>query len=151
MAAAFSGVMPLARYLAVGMSVGLGSDVAAGPDLSIWSAMRVGAYSQNAWRIWTHEELPVLGPLDWLRLATLDGARALGLDDVTGSLEVGKEADLVVVDPAATAAIPDDGGLAEVIDALDDPSLLVSRLIFRATPAMVRATYVRGRRLATSA
>ena len=78
------------------------------------------------------DTLPVLAPLDWLRLASLEGARALGLADVTGSLEEGKEADLVVIDPSATAAIDDDGGLAEVRDALADPSLLVSRLMFRA-------------------
>jgi guanine deaminase len=142
-----SGVMPLARYLTAGLSVGLGSDVAAGPDVSIWTAMRVGAYTQNAYRVMTPDPTPVCAPLDWLRLATLDGARALGVDGVTGSLEAGKEADLLVVDPAATEAVPGDGGIREVLEALDEPSLLVSRLMFRAAPGMVRAAYVRGRRL----
>ena len=146
-----SGVMPLARYLRAGLSVGMGSDVAAGPEVSIWSSMRIGAYCQNAWRVMLDDTLPVLAPLDWLRLASLEGARALGLADVTGSLEEGKEADLVVIDPSATAAIDDEGGLAEVRDALADPSLLVSRLMFRANAAMIRGTYVRGRRLASSA
>jgi len=146
-----SGVMPLARYLAAGLSVGMGSDVAAGPEVSIWSSMRIGAYCQNAWRVMLDDETPVLAPLGWLRLASLEGARALGLADVTGSLEEGKEADLVVIDPSATAAIDDEGGLPEVREALEDPSLLVSRLMFRASSTMVRATYVRGRRLATSA
>jgi guanine deaminase len=94
-----SGVMPLARYLAAGLSVGMGSDVAAGPEVSIWSSMRIGAYCQNAWRV----------------------------------------------------MLDDEGGLPEVRDALDDPSLLVSRLMFRASSTMIRGTYVRGRRLATSA
>ena len=145
-----SGVMPLARYLEAGLCVGLGSDVAAGPDVSIWMAMRVGAYTQNAYRVMTSDPRPVCGPLDWLRLATLEGARALGLDGVTGSLEAGKEADLVVVDPAATEAVPGDAGLAEVIEALDEPALLIGRLLFRAVPGMVRGAYVRGRRLAAS-
>jgi guanine deaminase len=79
-----SGIMPLARYLEAGLSVGLGSDVAGGPDQSIFEVMKVGAYAQAALRTVAGETRPLLGPLDWLRLATLDGARALGLDGVIG-------------------------------------------------------------------
>jgi guanine deaminase len=135
-----SGVMPLARYLEAGLVVGLGSDVAAGPDLSIFTAMRVGAYTQNALRVVRGDPQPVLGPLDWLRMGTLEGARVLGIEDAIGSLEAGKEADLILVDPSTTAPIPG----AEVDD---DPTALVSRLIFRAHPSMVRGAWVRGRRL----
>ena len=82
----------------------------------------------------------VLSPLDWLRIGSLGGAHALGLDDIIGSVEVGKEADLIVVDPSFAAPLagqpPDD-------DAAD----LASRLIFRSHPDMVRAAFVRGRRL----
>ncbi|HKG56549.1 MAG TPA: amidohydrolase family protein [Candidatus Limnocylindrales bacterium] len=134
-----SGVMPLARYLEAGLSVGLGSDIAAGPDLSIFAAMRVGAYTQNALRVVAGDARPTLAPLDWLRMGTLDGARVLGLDSAIGSIEPGKEADLVVVDPELTAPLP---GVAA-----DDPADLMSRLIFRAHPSMVRGAWVRGRRL----
>jgi guanine deaminase len=135
-----SGVMPLGRYLEAGLPVGLGSDVAAGPDLSIFAVMRVGFYAQNARKVAGVEAGPVLGPLDWLRLGSLDGARALGLGDVTGSLEAGKEADLIAIDPAFVAPLA--GGPAD-----DDPTDLASRLIFRGHPDMVRAAWVRGRRL----
>jgi guanine deaminase len=135
-----SGVMPLGRYLEAGLSVGLGSDVAGGPDLSIFAVMRVGFYAQNARRVAGLEDGPVLAPLDWLRLGSLGGARALGLDAVTGSLEVGKEADLIAVDPSFVA--PLEGQVPD-----DDPADLASRLIFRAHPDMVRAAWVRGRRL----
>ena len=68
--------------------------------------MRVGFYAQNARRVAGVGEGPVLGPLDWLRLGSLGGAEALGLGDVIGSLEAGKEADMIAVDPAFTCAHP---------------------------------------------
>ena len=139
-----SGTMPLSSYLASGVGVGLGSDVAAGPDPSIFRAMRVGAYVQNARRVAELDSAPILGPLDWLRLGTLDGARVLGLEDAIGSIEVGKEADLIAIDPAFTDAL--EAGAAPPAD-LSDPADLLSRLIFRSHPGMVRAAWVRGRRL----
>ena len=136
-----AGVMPLGRYRRAKLSIGLGSDVSGGPDASMFSVMRVGAYSHMARRLLTDDDPEVLAPLDWLRLGTLDGARTLGVDDVIGSLETGKEADLIVVDP--TLSLPLDGQAPD-----DDPADLASRLIFRAHPDMVRGAWVRGRRLA---
>ena len=140
-----SGVMPLSRYLAAGLVVGLGSDVAAGPDPSIFGAMRVGAYTQNALRVVRETGDPVLGPLEWLRMGTLEGARALGLAGEIGSVEEGKAADLIIVDPALTEPMPGVGG--PLTDDRDDPEALMSRLIFRAHPSMVRGAWVRGRLL----
>jgi guanine deaminase len=139
-----SGLMPLARYLKAGIGVGLGSDVAGGPDLSIFGAMRIGAYAQVARRAAGLNDGAALDPLAWLRLGSLGGAAALGLADVTGSLEPGKDADLIVVDPAVTDPLRDGDG-ADWEPA--DPADLVSRLIFRAHPEMVRGAWVRGRRL----
>jgi guanine deaminase len=137
-----SGTMPLARYLGTGIAVGLGSDVAAGPELSLFSVMRAGAYTQRVLRINGEQREAPLGPLDWLRLGTYDGARALGIQDEVGSLEAGKQADLIAVDARLTS--PLDTFLSDVPD---DPSDLVGRLIFRPHPAMVRAAWVRVRRL----
>ena len=138
-----AGVMPLARWQAAGLTVGLGSDVSGGPELSLFAVARVGAYAQMARRALVGDEGVILDPLGWLRLATLDGARALGLDDAIGSLEVGKEADVIAVDPDFVAPLPG-------FDARDeDPADLLSRLLFRAHPGMVQAAWVRGRRLST--
>ena len=134
-----SGAMPLARYLAAGLSIGLGSDVAGGPDLSLFSVMRAGAYVQSGLRTIRGDREAVLRPLDWLAMASLHGARALGIEHVVGSLEPGKEADFIAIDPRLTAPIPGDQ--------TDDPSDLISRLIYRARPDMVRGAWVRGRRL----
>jgi guanine deaminase len=138
-----AGIMPLSERLAAGLVVGLGSDVSGGAELSLFGVMRTGAYAQQARRTLAGDDAPALGALDWLRLGTLDGARALGLDDAIGSIEVGKEADLIAIDPRRTAPL---GGGAEEPE-LADPERLVSRLIFRADPSMVRAAWVRGRSL----
>ena len=65
----------------------------------------------------------------------------LGLEDRIGSLEVGKEADLIAVDPRLTTPLLGD----DPPSAADD---LASRLIFRSHPNMVRAAWMRGRALA---
>ncbi len=134
-----SGVMPLAKYLEAGATVGLGSDVAGSPELSILTQMRTSFYAQNAHRVATGDPRPIVDPLGLLRLGTLEGARALGLDGVTGSLEVGKEADLIAIDPRMT--LPPGG------EDSDDPATLMSLLIFRERQGMVRGAWVRGKRL----
>lgn len=138
-----SGTMNLARYLEAGLVVGLGSDVAAGPDVGLFAVMRAGAYTQSGLRTMLGETRPALTPLDWLRVGSLDGARALGMETEIGSLEPGKQADFICVDPHVTAPI--DGHTS------DDPAEIMSRLIFRGHSSMVRGAWVRGRRLEAAA
>jgi guanine deaminase len=138
-----SGTMRLARLMAAGLTVGLGTDVAAGPDLSLFSVMRAGAYTQSGLRSMLNDHGPLLGPLDWLRLATLGGATALGLADQLGSLEAGKQADFICVDPRVTVPIVGhDSG---------EPAEIMSRLIFRSRPDVIRGAWVRGRLLPSAA
>jgi guanine deaminase len=134
-----SGLMPLTKYLEAGLQVGIGSDVGAGPELSLFSVMRAGAAVQRA-IAGPGSNDGILRPVDWLAMGTLHGARALGLGDVIGSLEVGKEADVILVDARETSPLP-DGSVP------DDPSDLVGRLIYRPHPAMVKGAWVRGRLL----
>jgi guanine deaminase len=134
-----SGVMPLTRYLDAGAVVGLGTDVAGGAELSVFSQMRIGFYAANARRVATGDPQPTPDPLAMLRIATLGGAHALGIDDRIGSLEPGKDADLIVVDPRTT--LPPAG------EDSDDAAELMSRLVFRERDGMVRGAWVRGRLL----
>ena len=134
-----SGVMPLARYRAAGLRIGLGSDVAGAPELSIVTQMREGFYQQSSRRSMDPQQPPVPEPLDWLRLGTLGGAEALGLGADIGSLEAGKDADLIVVD--VDRCRPPEAAPVET------PEEAVSRLVFRERPGMVQGAWVRGRRL----
>jgi len=140
-----AGVMPLSRWLEAGVIVGLGSDVSGGPDPSVFGVMRAGAFSQMGLRVLGHETRPPLAPLDWLRLGTLEGARSLGLDDRIGSLEAGKQADIILVHPAVTSPLREASAEDEAL--LEDASALISRLMFRPHPDMVRGAWVGGTRL----
>jgi guanine deaminase len=135
-----SGVMPIARYLDEGLRVGLGTDVAGAPELSVITQMRLGFFAHNARAVIVGDDRPIPGPLEWIRLGTLGGAQALGLDDVIGSLEAGKEADLIAIDP--------DRGRPPAAPPCRDVDEIASRLIFRERADMVRGAWVRGRRLA---
>ena len=138
-----SGLMPLAAYRDAGIAVGLGSDVAAGPEVSMFTVMRAAAVTQRVLELAGRaDRTDAMHGVDWLRLGTLDGARVLGMDADIGSIEVGKEADLIAVDPRLTTPLPDD---EPPLDSADD---VMSRLIFRPHPNMVRAAWVRGRPLA---
>jgi len=91
-----SGVADIPAYRAAGMRVGMGLDDQACTDVSDpWQNMRIGLYLLRA----VCKDPTVLGVYDVLRLHTMGSAEALGLDDQVGSLEPGKWADFVVVDP----------------------------------------------------
>lgn len=97
-----SGVARIPELLAMGVPVALGTDGAASAnDLDLWMAMRLASYAQSV----RHGAGAV--PVDALvRMATIDGARALGIAHLVGSVEVGKRADLVVLDGRAPSLTP---------------------------------------------
>ncbi|MFN8108902.1 MAG: amidohydrolase family protein [Thermoleophilia bacterium] len=96
------GVMPLALLWDAGVAVGLGSDSpGSGGAFDGRAAARACAL--------VHARAgAVLTPERMVRMATLDGARVLGLDSRVGTLEPGKRADMVAVRPAAGAVGPGD-------------------------------------------
>ncbi|PYS61149.1 MAG: hypothetical protein DMF74_16960 [Acidobacteria bacterium] len=73
----------------------------------------------------------VLSAAQVLRMATIDGARALGLDNEIGSLEVGKRADVIVVDLNQLHSSPKQD--------------VISSLVYSAQPSDVRVTIIDGR------
>ena len=123
-----SGIAPIPEMLAAGCRVGLGADGApCNNRLDAFSEMRLAALIQK----------PRLGPdalpaAQVLELATLGGARALGLEGEIGSIEVGKRADLVVLDLEGPHNQPAEADL-------------VSRVVYSARAADVRHVLVDGR------
>ena len=90
-----SGTCPVTRLLARGINVALGSDSAASNnDLNLFGEMQTAALLAKL----SSEDAAALPAAEALAMATINGARALGLDDRIGSLEPGKLADLIAVD-----------------------------------------------------
>ena len=90
-----SGIAPVVRMLELGLNVGIGTDgPASNNDLDMWEEMRLAALLAKG----ATSDPTALPARQALALATIGGARALHLDDVVGSLEAGKRADVAVVD-----------------------------------------------------
>jgi len=86
---------PVARLLAAGMNVALGTDgTASNNDLDMMGELRTAALLGKG----VADSPAALPAYTVLRMATLNGARALGIDAETGSLELGKSADMVALD-----------------------------------------------------
>jgi 5-methylthioadenosine/S-adenosylhomocysteine deaminase len=121
-----SGIAPVAEMLSLGICVSLGSDGAACNNrLDMFGEMRLAATLQAA-----RTEPGRVPARQALWMATRNGARALGLEDQIGSVEVGKRADLILVARDAPHVIPDA-----------DP---FSTVVYAAQPADVRMTMVEG-------
>ena len=136
-----SGLMKLDQLLKAGINVGLGSDVAGGPELNMWQVMRAAIEVQKA-RTAYEPNLRSLRPSEAFYLATHGGARALGKANTIGTLDPGKEADLIVVDLAAMLPYENHNGLSKLA-----PEDVVALCIYRGGPQANLETYVRGRRI----
>jgi 5-methylthioadenosine/S-adenosylhomocysteine deaminase len=89
------GIAPIAKMAEAGVVVSLGTDSCAVNDnMDMFEAMRTAAFLQKV----TAMDPAVLPAPQTLRMATLGGAEALGMEREIGSLEVGKKADVIVVD-----------------------------------------------------
>ena len=89
-----SGICPVSQLQREGVNVALGTDGAASNnDLDLFQEMRTAALLAKV----VSESPEALGAVQALDMATMGGARFLGLDHLIGSLEIGKRADLIAV------------------------------------------------------
>ena len=123
------GVAPLEELRRAGLRVGLGTDSPAStPSLDMFAEMRAAVEAARA----RAGRPDALLAADALELATLGGARALGLDGDVGSLGVGKRADLAIISLAGTSFVP-----------WEDP---VTAVVLGGAPHQVVETFVDGAR-----
>ena len=111
-----SGVAPVVDERAAGMRVGLGTDGPAGSnnDLDMMEEMDLAAKLQKSYRA----DPRALGAKGALEMATIEGARALHMEKEIGSLEVGKKADLVILNLDVPNAVPMYDVYSQIVYAL---------------------------------
>jgi len=123
-----SGAAPVTKYLAAGVKLGLGTDGAASNnDLDMFEAMRQASFLA---KLSTRDPTAVKAQ-DALDMATLGGARVIGMEQQLGSLEAGKRADLITVSTRSARQTP-----------MYDP---VSHLVYVTRGEDVRSTIVNGK------
>lgn len=138
------GIAPILPFIAAGIRVGIGSDsVASNNRMDILDEARLAVLIHRA----ASRRHDAFGADEALELATLGGARALGIDSRTGSLEVGKDADLAAFrtdgarttplgDPYAAIVFALPGRTAELVTVRG--KVLVERGHFRAADTALR-------------
>lgn len=134
-----SGLCPLDRLRAAGLRIGLGSDVAGGPELNLWQVMRSAIETQKA-RYFHDPSIPILTPAQALHLATAAGADVTGQARVTGTLTPGLEADITLFD--LNRVLPMNGRFTSPDP---DPHALAALMIYRGGPHALLRAWVRGK------
>ena len=139
-----SGIADYLHYVESNLTVGLGTDgCSSSNDLDMWSVMRIAAHMVAL----KHSPADVhAGQI--VRAATIDGARAIGIDHLVGSITVGKRADLIAIDLTALHLTPIHNlaallvfsvGRSDVIDAwVDGNEVLESRKVTHIDPEDLR-------------
>jgi len=128
-----SGVAPVTQMLRTGLNVGIGTDgPASNNDLDMFAEMHLAAILAKG----ITGDPTVLPARQALAMATRQGARALHMGDITGSLEPGKRADLILVDLSALHNSP---------TFRHDPNSLYAQVVYAAKSSDVLSVMVNGR------
>lgn len=108
-----NGIANVRRYLAEGIKVGLGTDVAGGYSCSMLDCIRQTMVATNVCGLHPDEDGTVWNPLSFqesFHLATMGGAEVLGLENVVGNFEIGKQFDALIVNPTPASGGEDMDG-----------------------------------------
>ena len=128
------GAAPLERFSDAGIVVGLGTDGGVSNNsVSMWECMKIGSLLQKVTRL----DATAVDARTAIRMATIDGARLLGSDHEIGSIEVGKQADLITVDLWQPHLLP--------IAQSEGHDPVLWNLVFAGRSSDVRDVWVQGR------
>lgn len=125
-----SGFCPVAKCIDAGINVALGTDGAASNnDLDMFGEMRTAALLAKG----ISGDASAVPAITALKMSTINGAKALGIDKITGSLSIGKEADVIAVDLEQLETQP-----------LYDP---VSQIVYAASRQQVTDVWIAGKQV----
>jgi len=130
-----SGTMPYFQWKEKGIPIGLGTDVAGGPSLSMFRQMGeaiLTSYDIQAKGL----SKQTMNSVEAFYLATLGGANVLGMEDTTGNFRKGKDADFITI----TDSNP-------MSNQYNSPEEVLSRLCFHGSEHSVNQVFVRGNRI----
>ncbi len=116
-------IMDLAKMQQLRVNVSLGTDGAmSGNRMDMHSVMyfasKIHKHKNNSRGFLPNSEV--------IRMATINGAKALGIDHLVGSIEIGKQADLIVIDPQMINMLPNYDIEASIVNALDSSNIVLT-------------------------
>jgi len=119
------GIAPLYQFIQSDITVGIGTDSPASNNvMDMFDEMRIGLLLQRALLGEDHW----LGARRFVKMATLDGARAIGVDDRVGSLEPGKQADIIAVDLSHSHQVPTHYPYSTVVHTANQENVLFTMI-----------------------
>lgn len=115
-----SGIPPIPDSLRAGVNVALGTDGAASNNSTdMLETMKLAALIQKG----LHRDASVISADQVIRMATRGGAKAIGREDLLGTLEVGKKADMILFDPRHLKSFPNHDAKATVVYASSEENI----------------------------
>ncbi|MBC8525805.1 MAG: guanine deaminase [Candidatus Cloacimonetes bacterium] len=136
-----SGIMPYRKLEEKGFTIGLGTDVAGGYSLSMFNEMKEAIETSKMINfINSKKHYKPMTVEEAFYLATLGGAKALSIEQETGSLEKGKSADFLIINYKKLDDYKDN-------DIFSDPKNILAKIIYCGNKNIVEKVYLRGKKI----
>ena len=136
-----SGIMSFRKYNKKGLEMGLGTDVAGGYSLSMFNEMKEAIESSKCLYYFSEGKSgSPMTPSEAFYLATLGGAKALSMEHEIGSLEKGKKADFLIIDPQKIDPMKSHSIYTK-------PEQILSKLIYRGDRTCIKHVYSGGKKV----